>query len=597
MIEKNIPGWNFDFLFKSTKEWQEYLKKTLVLVKKINIQKKKLENFENFLIYLETEKELSYRISKLRQYTLLKDLDHANKELQNINFLFEKTLLKISKELCWIDNEIKKIGKRKIFSFLTKKKELKNYLFKFQLFFKNKNHLLNLNSEKIISKLSYSRNFVFKLYDVANFADNKSQKIYHEKKMQILTNKLYSRIMMQSSPQKEQNLRKKIYLLKNKKYYLNKNLFCEIYKGIIIFNIEEAKLRGFTTPKKMLLKENLLNEKTYNNLILNARIIKFSLKEFINIKKKFLKIKKFFKTDNHLTVVKEIFDNLQINKAIELIKNTLKIMGEKYYCYLKEALRFGKIDFYENERKTNGAYCFSDNDRGPVILMNWEYNYSSLTTLIHEIGHAVHALLLQKEAVYPNLNSPIVISEVASILNELLLFSYLFKKYENNKTTKIFLLQKHIEMLIGTFFAQVIFSEFENETFKLLEKNKNFNYDTVAFLFEKFQNYYYENIFGKNNKIEKYFWPRITHFFHSPFYVHQYSLSLIIAFYFYQEIIRDNNNLKMYFSFLRKSGSKMPLDLIKEKTKIDLTKNKKIFKDFNNYLCTKINLFKKLLKR
>jgi len=52
------------------------------------------------------------------------------------------------------------------------------------------------------------------------------------------------------------------------------------------------------------------------------------------------------------------------------------------------------------------------------------------------------------------------LAEVASTLNEHLLFDYLYQKSQN-KEEKIYLLQSRIEEIAGTFFRQTQFAKFE----------------------------------------------------------------------------------------------------------------------------------------
>jgi len=80
--------------------------------------------------------------------------------------------------------------------------------------------------------------------------------------------------------------------------------------------------------------------------------------------------------------------------------------------------------------------------------------------LIHELGHSVHTLFAEENQPYPNASYPIILAEVASTLNEHLLFDYLYQQSQS-KEEKIYLLQSRIEEIIGTFFRQIQFAKFE----------------------------------------------------------------------------------------------------------------------------------------
>ena len=81
-------------------------------------------------------------------------------------------------------------------------------------------------------------------------------------------------------------------------------------------------------------------------------------------------------------------------------------------------------------------------------------------TLTHEMGHAIHSYLSDRELPYRDAQYTIFLAEVASTLNEALLMDYLLKKTDDPKD-KLYLLSYYADQFRTTVFRQTMFAEFE----------------------------------------------------------------------------------------------------------------------------------------
>ena len=82
------------------------------------------------------------------------------------------------------------------------------------------------------------------------------------------------------------------------------------------------------------------------------------------------------------------------------------------------------IDFFPRKGKEGGAFCAGLEDQKQArILTNYDYTFSSVDTLAHELGHAFHDMQIQNELPL-NRSYPMPIAETASTFNELHLGEY-----------------------------------------------------------------------------------------------------------------------------------------------------------------------------
>lgn len=575
--DKKKYCWDFKHLFINNESWKKTLPEFDKFAEQLLSLKGKLNNIDNFKKYLAISKSISMLGAKVVQYLHYGDLDQTNLELQQLSSLFANQQSKLSEKLAWIEPEVKTIGLNTIKNWIKKDSSLAIYNHDFEVFFKFEKFILNEHDETLLSKVSKSRSATSGLYDSLVYADKQKTIFNYQNKEQELTQTLYLDILENSNPIKDQQLRidisKKFYEdIKNKKHSL-----AQIYESILEIAVEEIKIRNNDKEKDnqkhlTTLEYSLLGDDVplvlYENLIKTGQKHAVLVEEFYNLKRKFFKFKKFYGSDTSLKMTTTPTKKISVEEGITSVKEILSILGNEYLEQLNLALLPGRIDYYEDTNKRVGAYSTGGNGVEPIILMNWDDTLNSLNTLAHELGHSVHTLFSEKYQVYPNADYPIILAEVASTVNEHLAFDYLYNKATNNQE-RIYLLQTHIETVIGTFFRQIQFAEFEWEAHKLVEKEVPLNADILADLFETTANKYGQKVLDKyDEKTKGYSWPRILHFFHSPYYVYKYATSITVSYKLYEDV--KNGKKENLLNFLKAGGSKYPLDILKD-AGVDLT--------------------------
>src|SRR5690606_27021800 len=114
--------------------------------------------------------------------------------------------------------------------------------------------------------------------------------------------------------------------------------------------------------------------------------------------------------------------------ATEKMLASLKPLGDAYVGIVERGLNNRWVDAFENAGKRSGAYSISAYGVHPYVLMNYEPNLNSVFTLAHEFGHAIHSHLANSTQPYIYSSYTIFVAEVASTLNEHLLFHHLLQE-------------------------------------------------------------------------------------------------------------------------------------------------------------------------
>ena len=112
-------------------------------------------------------------------------------------------------------------------------------------------------------------------------------------------------------------------------------------------------------------------------------------------------------------------------------------------------------------------------------------------------------------------------AEVPSTFNEALLLDYLLAR-STDPRERIVLLEHAIESMAGTFFAQVLFADYELQAHRLAETDEPITAEILSGIYGKLLTDYYGDALDEE-PLARLTWARVPHFFGSPYYVYQYA--------------------------------------------------------------------------
>ncbi|MCP4705853.1 MAG: oligoendopeptidase F family protein, partial [candidate division Zixibacteria bacterium] len=160
------------------------------------------------------------------------------------------------------------------------------------------------------------------------------------------------------------------------------------------------------------------------------------------------------------------------------------------------------------------------------------------------------------------------VAEVASTLNEGLMLDYMLKK-TTDKKKKLFLLNKHIDKTLGTYYHQVFFAEFELKIHELIEKGDALSPDVAGNIWVELNKKYYgpELTLDDLTKVK---WARIPHYYRA-YYVYQYATSYAASQAILDKFLSgDKDIIEKYLVLLSSGGNDHPVEQLK-KCGVDMT--------------------------
>lgn len=584
-INKN-DTWDLTRIYKTKKdfdnEYELILEKTKEL---ISYEGKIMENSNNLFNVLTLEQEIDNLLGRLYIYAhLLYYQDMTNNENDSLRLKIEQLAEKISVDLSFVAPEMLKKDYKDLLN-----DELKEFEFMLEKMYRYQKYTLSEKEEKLLSSASNVMGVgseAFSKYDNADI-DLGYIKDEHGKKHKFNNQLFADYIRSYNRP-----LRKRAMIKMHDYYKDKKNTLGALYASNVKENAFFAKIRGYNNSLEKSLYADNVTVDVYNNLIETTHNNLHLLHKYMNLKKDLLNLNKMHIYDVYAEPKLNINEKIEFNDAKDIINESLKPLGEKYINDLQKVYQEKWIDIYPNEGKRSGAYQWGPY-KLPYVSLNYNKKTDDVSTMAHELGHAMHTYYSDHNQSTVYNNYPIFLAEVASTVNEVLLSEYLIKHAKNDEE-KIKYLLDFIEKFRATMYRQVMFAEFEKIAHETHEKD-------IPLTEELLSNMYLDlnkKHFGKNVLMHdyiKYEWMRIPHFYTS-FYVYKYATGLASALSIASDILNDEKDINdKYMNFLASGCSKYPLDTLKL-VNVDLTKTNSFEKAFNMFE-DKLNELEILIKK
>ena len=161
---------------------------------------------------------------------------------------------------------------------------------------------------------------------------------------------------------------------------------------------------------------------------------------------------------------------------------------------------------------------------------------------------------------YPYANYSIFIAEVASTLNEALLLDHLIE-ISDSKEEKLFLIEKHINNIVTTFYRQTLFAEFEQKVHEQNQNGEALTPDVLSKLYGELHLKYWGGSMTLDEE-ETHTWARVPHFYYN-FYVYQYATSFAASEALSLKIKNDGTStVQKFLSFLKAGSSDYPINVL-----------------------------------
>lgn len=514
----------------------------------------------DLLAALKFDDEVGMKVSRLHLYaSLSKDLDLTNStnsaRYERITALYSK----VGAASAYLRPEITVLPEEKINEFMKSSKELAVYKHQFENIFRTKKHTLSKEQEELLALSSEIAQVPYHAFNVFTDAEAQFPTVKGPDGKDIeISHGRYSAALFST----DREYRERVYRGFYKPFKEYKNTLAALFNGNLKSHSFYSKARKYNSSREAALDANNIPVSVYDNLVKTVDQNLKPLQRWVKIKKRVLGLKEIHLFDTYVTLFPGVKKEYDYQKAVQIVTEALKPMGEDYISKLKTAFDNRWIDVYETKGKRSGAYS-SGTTYGvhPYVLLNWNNQLNDVFTLAHEMGHNMHSYYTGQSQPYPYADYSIFVAEVASTANEAFLLDYLIENAQSREE-KLALIEKYLTNITTTFYRQTGFAEFEEKVHEKIEKGEPLTPDTLCAMYGELAQRYFGSEMVVDEE-ETYTWARIPHFYYN-FYVYQYATGYAASQALVAKIKQEGQPaIDRYLDFLKSGSSDYPINVLK----------------------------------
>lgn len=468
---------------------------------------------------------------------------------------------KFGEKISFIDPEILEIGEETLSSYLKELAALEPYRHDIQDTLRQSKHVLDAESEAMMAATSMIRRTPSNTYRTLANADMPWPTITLSNGEEVrLDQSAYSKYRSLDDRADRQAVFESFWG-KWKEY---ERTMGTTLAGQVNVHIFSQRQRDYANSLSASLDNNNIPETVYRTLVSETNNNLDTLHRYFRLRGRMLGVDDLRYFDIYPSIV-EIDKEFPISVGKQLTLEAVAPLGGAYTEVMSSAFDSRWMDVYPRPGKRSGAYMNgSVYDVHPYVLMNYNDDYESVSTLAHEWGHAMHSYLASKSQPYPTAGYSIFTAEIASTFNEALLLELMLKKAVNDEE-RLYYLGSALETLRGTYFRQTMFAEFELAIHDRAEAGEAMTGPKFTEMYADLLRRYHghdEDVL-KIDDLYTVEWAFIPHFYYN-FYVYQYATSLAASSLLAEAVIQGRPGaVENYMNLLKAGGSDYPYDLLK----------------------------------
>lgn len=502
-------------------------------------------------------------VNLLYLYAMLKKSeDNGDPEAQALEGRAMNLYVQLSTAISFVDPEILSIPEETLKAWINDPM-LAEYRHILEDTDRMRGHTLSAVEEKLLSQLSDAAETPDGVFTMLNSVDMTFPDVTGEDgKPQSLTHGTYG--LFRES--KVQSVRKEAFEVYHGEFRRYLNTFAAMYAGQVKLDTYFANVRGYGSAVEKSLFANNVPVSVYDSLVEAIHGGLPTMRRYLELRKQVLGLDTLHMYDLYCPMVEDVEYKIDYEGSKALVKRALEPLGADYQKLLDKAYSESWMDVYENKGKTTGAFSCGVHGVHPYVLLNFTNSLEDVFTMAHELGHAMHSYLSSAHNSFANHDYRLLVAEVASTVNEVLLTKYLLTT-ETDKKRRAYLLNHLLESFRTTVFRQTLFAEFERTAHEMYQKGEPLTAESLSKVYHDLNELYYAG--AEVDALQDVEWARIPHFY-SAFYVYQYATGFCSAVAI-ADGIYETGDAGNYLKFLTTGGSDYPLEELKI-AGVDLTK-------------------------
>lgn len=563
--------WSIEDIYPTDAAWEEDFAKAKGFAEKIASYKGLLStSAEKLYEYLSADDDMTVTLEALINYAQRKnDEDTRKPEYQDMVSRLEMLYVELGDASAYVTPELLSIPDETMESFYKTCPKLELYRLCMDRVRRRRSHILSEAEERIMALTGEMAGSPDNIFSMFNDADLKfPDAVDKDGNTHQVTHGSYIPLVKSS----DRVLRKSAFESLYHVYEGFKNTSAAVLSSQVKTLVFRARARKYDSTLHAALDGNEVPVEVYEQLINAVHENMEPMYRYVRLRKKLLRVDELHAYDLYTPIVSDVDVKVDFEQAKREVYESLAPMGEEYRAIFREGIDNRWIDVYENEGKRSGAYSAGARVH-PFVLLNHKDTLDCEFTLAHEMGHAIHSYLSNKNQPVCYADYVIFVAEVASTCNESLLMQYLLKN-TTDKKRRAYLINYFLEQFRTTLYRQTMFAEFELMINRRAESGESLTAESLCKMYRDLNKLYYGDDIIIDSELDME-WARIPHFYYN-YYVYQYATGFSAAIALSQRILKEGESaVKDYIGFLSGGCSKDPISLLKG-AGVDMTSKKPV---------------------
>ncbi len=342
----------------------------------------------------------------------------------------------------------------------------------------------------------------------------------------------------------------------------------------------QAQARRYESSFASALANNHIPQGVFHNLIATFRKNLPIWHRYWRVRRKALGYEKLHVYDIKAPLTKRA-PNVSYEQAVEWICEGMKPLGDEYVSTMRQGcLQDRWVDIYPNQGKRSGAFSCGSQGTYPFILMSYNDDLFSLSTLAHELGHSMHSYYTCTTQPFVYANYSIFVAEVASNFNQALVRKHLLEQHPD-PAFQISIIEEAMSNFHRYYLIMPTLARFELELHERVERGEALTADSMIELMTAL----FRECYGDEVEIDEQrigiTWAQFPIHLYLNFYVYMYATGIAGAHALADRVLSDTPNAAQdYLNFLKAGSSGYPLDVLKQ-AGVDLTTPDPVQKGFD----------------
>lgn len=557
--------WNLGDIYASREAWQADAGKLQAQLKAFSSCRGHLgDSARRLKSCMDAYSDLSKRYARLDVYAS-EFLSEDTGVPESLELSEKARLLGAQREeaISFLKPEILKLGRARVAGFLAEEKSLGDYRQEFDRILRLAPHTLDREGEALVAKFDRSQGAADSVFSILSNSELPWPTVrLSDGKEVLLDQSAYT----QYREAHNRDDRKKVFdafwgAWKKYERTFGVTLHESLKKDAVYTSV-----RKYPDTLTRALDRERIPVAVYDTLIAEANKGLPTLHRYFRLRAKMLGIQDGMRYYDVYPPLVQSSLKYPLEDGKKMVLEAVKPLGSRYVSTMASGFANRWMDAYPRAHKQSGAHMDgAAYDVHPYVLMNYNDNYESVSTLAHEWGHALHSSLSNSSQSFLDSSYATFVAEIASTFNEELLLEHALQSAKSDEERLLYL-GSALEGLRATFFRQAMFAEFERDIHARVDRGETLSGKKLSEIYGDILRRYHGEREGvvKIDDLYTVEWAYIPHFYYT-FYVFQYATSIAASSKLAEAVLKGEPGAREgYIKLLSAGGSNYPYELVKE---------------------------------